>query len=73
MVRDRISGGLIQAWPQLERELLEVTFCFGNKANIDLVEPVLFVNRQLCVQHEIRRRSLNKLDLFFYPPADGEK
>lgn len=24
MVRDRMSGSLIQAWPQLERELLEV-------------------------------------------------
>lgn len=26
MVRDRLSGALIQAWPQLERELQEVTF-----------------------------------------------
>ena len=24
MIRDRMSGALVQAWPQLERELLEV-------------------------------------------------
>lgn len=24
MIRDRMSGALIQAWPQLEREMLEV-------------------------------------------------
>lgn len=27
MIRDRLTGALIQAWPQLERELLEVRCC----------------------------------------------
>lgn len=68
MIRDRRTGGLIQAWPQLEKELLEVinSTMYILKAGILVrrYRPIPRLTQDACFHNSVLWRCKPRADVF---------